>query len=151
EGLIDIETSLEDAQPVLGIRIAPDLASDLGGSLQQVAATLRPTLGGEGVSEWTSPAGESYGVEVRLPGWGRHQVEALGSLTIIQRGATGSVDMIRLDQVAETTQSQAPGEITRQDLSRQVTVTANLSGIELGSVAPQLQAAVDSLDLPPGY
>ena len=151
EGLIDIESSLDDAQPVLGVRIDRDLASDLGVSLQQVGATLRPMLGGEEVTEWTSPAGDSYGVVVRLPEWARDEVEVLGSLPIIQSGATGSTEMVRLEQVAEITQSQAPGEITRQDLSRQVTVTANLSGVELGAVAPQLQAAVDALDLPPGY
>src|SRR5690606_36027884 len=136
EGLIDIETSLDDAQPVLGVRIDRDLASDLGVSLQQVGATLRPMLGGEEVTEWTSPTGDSYGVVVRLPEWARDEVEALGSLPIIQSGATGSTEMVRLEQVAEITQSQAPGEITRQDLSRQVTVTANLSGVELGAVAP---------------
>src|SRR5690606_22331832 len=54
-------------------------------------------------------------------------------------------------QVAEIVQSQGAGEILRQNLSRQVSVTANLSGVGLGEVTGQIQAAVDNLDMPPGY
>ncbi len=150
-GLEDVESSLDAAQPVLGIRIDRDLASDLGVSLQQIGAALRPMLGGESVTDWTAPDGKSYTVTVRLPQWARDDIEALGSLPIAQSGATGSMGIIRLDQVATIVQSEGPGEILRQDLSRQVGVSANLSGIELGAVTAPIQAAVDSLQLPAGY
>ncbi|HWU18954.1 MAG TPA: efflux RND transporter permease subunit [Devosia sp.] len=151
DGLIDIKSSLDDAQPVLGVRIERDLASDLGVSLQQIGSTLGPMLGGEEVTDWTAPNGDNYTVSVRLPEWARNDVETLGSLPITQSGATGSNAMVRLDQVAQIVQSQGPGEILRQDLSRQVSVTANVSGVELGSVTGALQAAVDSIDMPTGY
>jgi HAE1 family hydrophobic/amphiphilic exporter-1 len=151
DGLADIESSLDAAQPVLGVRIDRDLASDLGVSLQQIGATLGPMLGGEDVTDWTAPDGDNYTVTVRLPEWARNDVAALGSLPITQSGATGSNAMVRLDQVAEIVQSQGPGEILRQDLSRQVSVTANISGVELGAVTGAVQAATDSLDLPAGY
>jgi hydrophobic/amphiphilic exporter-1 (mainly G- bacteria), HAE1 family len=151
EGLRDIESSLDAAQPVLGVRVDRDRASDLGVSLQQVGATLRPMLGGEEVSDWTAPDGDNYTVVVRLPEWARNDVQTLGSLPIVQSGATGSNAMVRLDQVAQIVQSEGPGEILRQDLSRQVSVTASLAGVELGSVTAQLQAAADSLQLPAGY
>jgi len=151
EGLQDVESSLAAAQPVLGIRVDRDLASDLGVSLQQIGAALRPMLGGESVSDWTAPDGKNYSVIVRLPEWARDDVDALASLPIAQSGATGSMQLIRLDQVATIVQSQGPGEILRQNLSRQVGVTANLAGVELGAVTGALQTAVDSLDLPTGY
>jgi len=151
KGLEDVESSLDAAQPVIGVRINRDLASDLGVSLQQIGSTLGPMLGGEEVTDWTAPNGNNYTVTVRLPEWARNNVEALGSLPIAQSGATGSNAIVRLDQVAEIVQSQGPGEILRQDLSRQVSVTANISGVELGSVTGQLQAAIDALDLPTGY
>ncbi|HTN60778.1 MAG TPA: efflux RND transporter permease subunit [Devosia sp.] len=151
KGLQDVESSLDAAQPVLGVRIDRDLASDLGVSLAQIGATLGPMLGGEDVTDWTAPNGDNYTVAVRLPEWARDNVEALGSLPITQSGATGSNAMVRLDQVAEIVQSQGPGEILRKDLSRQVSVTANLAGVELGAVTGQLQAAVDSIEMPTGY
>ncbi|RUT34848.1 efflux RND transporter permease subunit [Arsenicitalea aurantiaca] len=151
EGLADIENSLDDAQPVLGIRVDRDAASDLGVSLAQIGATLRPMLGGEQVADWTAPNGDTYDVVVRLPEALRDQPEVLGSLPIAQSGATGSSALIRLDQVAEIVQSEGPGEIARQDLSRRVSVTANISGAALGDITGQIQAAIDALQLPAGY
>jgi len=151
EGLQDVESSLQAAQPVLGVRINREAASDLGVSLQQIGATLRPMLGGEQVSDWTDANGDTYDVVVRLPEALRDQVETLGALPIIQSGATGSTAMIRLDQVADLVQSTGPGEIVRQDLSRQVTVSANLADVPLGAVTTQVQEAIAELQLPAGY
>ncbi|WP_323034474.1 efflux RND transporter permease subunit [Pararhodobacter sp.] len=150
-GLVDVETSLNAAQPVLGVRLNRDAASDLGVSLQQVGATLRPMLGGEEVSDWTSPDGRNFSVRVRLPADLRNDLEVLRALPIAQSGATGSQGMVRLDQVADIVPSFGPSEIERMDLSRQITVTANLEGATLGDVMPQIQAAMDALHLPAGY
>jgi len=150
-GLVDIESSLNAAQPVLGVRVNRDAASDLGVSLQQVGATLRPMLGGEEVSDWTSPDGRNFSVHVRLPAEMRNDLDVLRSLPIAQSGATGSRAMVRLDQVAEIVPSFGPSQIERMDLSRQVTVTANLEGGTLSDVTPQIEAAISALNLPVGY
>lgn len=151
DGLEDIKSSLDAAQPVVGVRIDRDLASDLGVSLSQIGSTLGPMLGGQKVTDWTAPNGDNYKVNVQLPEWARDDVETLGSLPITQSGATGSNAMIRLDQVAQIVQSTGPSEILRQDLSRQVSVTANLSGASLGDVTGAIQAAIDSIEMPTGY
>ncbi|UPH72601.1 efflux RND transporter permease subunit [Abyssibius alkaniclasticus] len=151
DGLEDVSSSLDAAQPVLGVRINRDAASDLGVSLQQIAATLRPMLGGQDVSDWTAPDGRSFTVTVRLPADMRNDLDVLRSLPVAQSGATGSAGMVRLDQVAEIVQSFGPSEIRRRDLSRQVLVSANISGVTLGEVMPAVQAAIDGLDLPYGY
>jgi HAE1 family hydrophobic/amphiphilic exporter-1 len=59
--------------------------------------------------------------------------------------------MVRLDQVAYVVQSFGPSEIKRRDLSRQMLVSANISGVTLGDVMPEVRAAMDALDLPTGY
>ncbi|MFY0664414.1 MAG: efflux RND transporter permease subunit [Natronospirillum sp.] len=151
DGLIDIESSLTASQPVLGVRINREAASDLGVSLQQIGATLRPMLGGEEVGDWTDPLGNSFGLVVRLPETDRNDREALASLPISQSGATGSQSIVRLDQVADIVESTGPSEINRLDLSRQVTLSANMSGVALGDVTPQLRQAIDRLSLPSGY
>jgi HAE1 family hydrophobic/amphiphilic exporter-1 len=151
EGLVDVESSLNAAQPVLGVRVDRDAASDLGVSLQQVGATLRPMLGGEEVTDWTSPDGRNFTVVVRLPAETRNDLEVLRALPIAQSGATGSSSMVRLDQVAEIVPSFGPSEIARLDLARQVTVTANLDGLTLGDVLPAVQQAMAALALPAGY
>ncbi len=152
EGLVDVESSLDAAQPVLGVRVNREAASDLGVSLQQVGATLRPMLGGEEVTDWTSPDGRNFTVMVRLPAQMRNDLEVLRALPIAQSGVTGSSEMVRLDQVADIVESFGPSTIERMDLSRQVTISANLSGgLTLGEVMPQIQTAMDALNMPAGY
>ncbi len=149
-GVVDAGTSLDDPQPTLGVRIDRDTASDLGVSLGLVGNTLKPMLGGQTVSQWTSPQGDSLDVVVRLPQAARADAAALGALPIAQSGG-GAPGVIRLDQVAQIEHSLAPGEINRKDRERAVDVTANLEGVTLGDVNAQIQAAMDGLDLPPGY
>jgi HAE1 family hydrophobic/amphiphilic exporter-1 len=148
KGLADIETSLQAAQPVLGIRINREAASDLGISLQQIGDTLRPMLGGEKVGDWTSPDGKSFDVVVRLPESARNSLETLQSLPISQAGGAA---IIRLDQVADIVQSVGPREILREDLSRQVSVTANVADRPLGEVSAELTKLVNSIQVPSSY
>jgi HAE1 family hydrophobic/amphiphilic exporter-1 len=149
-GLIDISSSLDEAQPVVGIQINRELADSLGVSLGQIAATLGPLISGEDVSDWVAPNGQVYKVVVRLPESLRNDIEAIGNLPIAQTG-TGTQEMITLGQVAEVVESNGPATINRQDLQRGVTISANLEGVELGTVIPQVQAAIDKIDFPVGY
>lgn len=151
DGVTDIESSLNAAQPIIGVRIDREAASDLGVSLQQIGATLRPLIGGEEVSDWTAPNGENHTLVVRLPEDLRSDVNSLARLPISQSGATGSSAVVRLDQVADIVESTGPSEISRLDLSRQVTLSANLAGVPLGSVTPQIQQAINAMTLPSGY
>jgi hydrophobic/amphiphilic exporter-1 (mainly G- bacteria), HAE1 family len=146
-GLADVSTTLDDPQPTLGIRIDREAASDLGVSLQLVGDTLKPMLGGQTVSEWTSPQGETLNVVLRLPEAARADAAVLGALPLAQ--SRGGV--IRLDQVAEIVPSEGPGEINRQDRDRAVRISASLDGVKLGDVNAALEEAKARLDLPLGY
>lgn len=151
DGLIDITSSLDDAQAIVGITVDRELANNLGVSMAQVAATMGPLISGEEVVDWTAPNGEVSSLVVRLPESLRSDFDAISNLPIAQSGATGSNGMITLGQVAEVVASTGPATINRQDLQRGVTVEAYLSGVELGTVTPQLQAAVGGLEFPTGY
>lgn len=151
DGLIDITSSLDDAQSIVGINVDRELANNLGVSMAQVAATMGPLISGEEVVDWTAPNGEISSLVVRLPESLRNDLEAISNLPIAQSGATGSNGMITLGQVAEVVASTGPATINRQDLQRGVTVEAYLSGVELGTVTPALQAAVNGLEFPTGY
>ena len=151
DGFVDVRTTLDDPQPTLGIRLDRDVASDLGVSLQLVGNTLNPMLSGQTVSEWTTPAGETLDVVVRLPKDARSDATVLGALPIAQSGATGAAGVVRLDQVATIVESEGPGVIDREDRDRSVRVTANLDGLKIGDATPIFQAATDNLDMPLGY
>jgi len=119
-GLINISSSLDEAQPVVGVRINQDLADNLGVSMSQIAATLGPLISGEDVADWTAQNGQVYSVVVRLPESLRNDVDAIGNLPIAQSGVTGSSQMITLSQVAEVVQTPGPATLNRPDQPRGV-------------------------------
>ncbi|TNC50487.1 efflux RND transporter permease subunit [Rubellimicrobium rubrum] len=147
EGLADVTSSLQEVEPVLAVRLNRDAANDLGVSLAAVGDSLSTLLGGQNVGEWTAPDGRNYALNVQLPDEARTDADSLGALPIANSGG----QLIRLDQVAVLAPSVGPSEINRQDLSRTVSVSANLSGVTLGEVLPEVTAATEALDLPPGY
>ncbi len=145
--LTDIETSMQAAQPVVGIRVNRELASEAGISLQQIGSVLQPMLSGQEVSEWTSPQEQTYKLVVRLPEGERSNVESLANLPISRTDTS----VIRLRDIADIQMTTGPAEINRQDRSRGVTVEANISGANIGEVMGQVQAAIDSIEIPAGY
>jgi HAE1 family hydrophobic/amphiphilic exporter-1 len=145
-GLTDVSTSLENTEPTLAVRLDRAAADDLGVSLSGVGDALGTLLGGSTVGDWTAPDGTNYEVNVQLPEEVRNDEAALGSLPVAS--ANG---LIRLDQVATLEPSTSASRISRQDLARQVTVSAALSGRSLGDALEDVRAATAALALPPGY
>lgn len=149
-GFADVRTSLDDPQPTIGIRVDRDAASDLGVSLAQVGNALSPMIAGQTVSDWTAPNGDSYDVLLRLPEEVRNDASRLGSLPVATNASGTGV--VRLDQIAVVEPSRGPGEITREDRQRAVSVTAGLAaGLDIRTAQPVIEAAIADLDLPPGY
>ncbi len=65
--------------------------------------------------------------------------------------ADGSSRIVRLNQVADVIESTGPNQINRRDLTREVSISGNVSGRSAGEVSADIKAAMDSLNLPPGY
>ena len=152
-GIADMETSEKAANPALSIRLNNDAAADLGISVQQVGATVRPLLAGETVSYWLGPDGQNYEVNVQLPKEGRRLASDLGNLYIStnKRGRDGDLRMVPLRQVAEIVETTSPQIIKRQDLQRRVALYANAEGRPSGNVGDDVRKIIDATSLPPGY
>jgi HAE1 family hydrophobic/amphiphilic exporter-1 len=152
-GIADMETSEKAANPALSIRLNNDAAADLGISVQQLGATVRPLLAGETVSYWLGPDGQNYEVNVQLPRDGRRLASDLGNLYLStnKRGHDGELRMVPLRQVAEIVETTSPQIIKRQDLQRRVALYANAEGRPSGNVGDDVKKIVDTMQLPPGY
>ena len=152
-GIADMETSEKAANPALSIRLNNDAAADLGISVQQVGATVRPLLAGETVTYWLGPDGQNYEVNVQLPREGRRLASDLGNLYLStnKRGPDGELRMVPLRQVAEIVETTSPQIIKRQDLQRRVALYANAEGRASGNVGDDVKKIVDATTLPPGY
>lgn len=148
-GVVDVEVSLTSAQPLLDVIVDRQISSDLGIGLQTAGSALRAMLGGETATDWTDATGNQLDVVVRLPAELRQSVNAIGGLPVGQSRSEPPV-AIRLDMIAEIRPTLGPSEIQREDLTRQVTISANIESAALGDVSAQIEAIMAELDLPAG-
>ena len=152
KGVADIEYSQEGANPATIVKINNELASDLGLSVQQVGAALRPFVAGDQISRWLAPDGQNYDVNVQLPKSGRQKVADLADLSLAssKRDADGNPIMVPLRQVVEFVPSTSPQVLKRQALERRVAIYAGVEGRPNGDVNADVQKAMKSIELPEG-
>ncbi|UJW84972.1 efflux RND transporter permease subunit [Devosia sp. SL43] len=148
-GAVDVQVSLQQAQPVFDVVVNRQVASDMGIGVQSAGSALRVMIAGETASEWTNESGDQLDVVVRLPPDMRQSASDIAGLPVAQ-SRTDTPLAIRLDQIAEIVQTVGPSEIDRENLTRQVTISANIEGRVLGDVSADVDAVVAALDLPAG-
>jgi hydrophobic/amphiphilic exporter-1 (mainly G- bacteria), HAE1 family len=152
-GIVDLDTSSKPAKPTISVNINRELASDLGVSVGQISAAMRPLLAGESASTWRGPDDENYDVKVRLPRTERNTIGDLERLAIVSNlvEADGTPRMIALRQVAQFVQGVGPTQVNRKDLTREILISANVDGAASGSVGEAVKREVEAIPLPPGY
>lgn len=148
---LEIKASLGEPKPELRLQVDLDRARDLGLDAQAIASAVQPMLAGAVVTTWQDPEGVQRDVRVRLPAADRTTAAHIGGLELtVMRG--GERVEIPLSEVAELSVGNGASSIQRQNLSRMATVSASIgSGANVGDVSTQLRAALESIDIPPGY
>ncbi len=153
KGITDLESSLKAQNPAITMKVNNELASDLGLSVSQIGAAVRPFVAGDVISHWLAPDGQNYDVNVQLPKSGRRIASDLGELyvTSARTNADGTPMLVPLRQVVEFKQSTSPQIIKRQELQRRVGLYANVEGRPTGDVGKDVQELLKTIQLPPGY
>jgi HAE1 family hydrophobic/amphiphilic exporter-1 len=153
-GLVELKSSLEGRKPEWIVDVNRELASDVGLSVGQVGAALRPVLSGQKAGDWEDPTGLSYDVEVRLAPEARTSSVDLARIPIATSRVderTGNAVMVPLSQVATFRRGGAPSQIDRQQLERVATIEGNYHGRPLTDVVSDMQAKLATIALPAGY
>ncbi len=151
-GLVDLDSSNKPNKPTLDVEVLRDAASDVGLSIAQIGSGLRTLVAGTTVGNWRAPDDQTYDVNVRLAPQARNSTQDLERLPFAMgANADGSSRVVRLNQVAKVRESTGPNQINRRDLTREVTLTANVSGRSAGEVSADIKTAMDTIALPPGY
>ena len=153
KGITDLESSLKAQNPAITMKVNNELASDLGLSVSQIGAAVRPFVAGDVISHWLAPDGQNYDVNVQLPKSGRRIASDLGELYVAsaRTNADGTPMLVPLRQVVEFKQSTSPQIIKRQELQRRVGLYANVEGRPAGDVGKDVQELLKTIQLPPGY
>lgn len=129
---IDVDTSLDLSKPEYRVVINREKAQNLGVKISSIASALRTMVGGEDDITKYKEGDDLYDVRVRVAEEYRDTKEAISALMV--PGKINGQDTIqRLDSVAYIEEGTGPSQIDRQNRQRQVTVQANLNGIDTRS------------------
>ena len=150
-GLVDLDSSAKPDKPVIALEVKRDVASDLGLSVAQMATSLRTLVAGTTVGNWRAPDDQTYDVNVRLAPESRTAPQDLERLPLALSAADGTTRIVRLNQVAQVSESTGANQINRRDLTREVAVNANVAQRSAGEVSADIRKALDSVVFPPGY
>ena len=146
DGLVEAKVELHQDVPQVEVEVDLETAQEYGlkpGDVRRASATL---IASEEVGDIFF-GGKAYDVHV----WS--SPETRNSLTSIRELPIDTPDggQVRLTQVADVRIAPTPNTIERENLSRRLEVSANVSGRDLGSVVDELEDRLETIAFPLGY
>ncbi len=148
EGIRDLTHTLSSGKPEVQIRIDRERTARLGLSVYQVANTVQTATLGKVATRYREGS-EEIDVRLRFKERYRNSLDEVRGIPL--RTAAGQT--IYLEQVADVSTGEGPIMINRENQARRVSVTANISGRDLGGVVREIKARLAGFEraLPPGY
>jgi multidrug efflux pump subunit AcrB len=135
--------------PTVKVNVDREKSGLLGLSMQEIADSFVPaTSSSRYLSKnfWADPkSGVTYFVEVEIPEQRMDSVEEVKNIPIVKNGKKSVV----MRNVADIKEGTALGEYDRYNLQRQIVITANISGEDLGRVSKAVSHTLDSMGPPP--
>ncbi len=146
EGVEDVQISRKEEKPEVKVVIDREKASNLGLDVRTVGKQVETFFAGTTATRYRE-GGDEYDVEVRLQPKDRDRIEDLRDVPISMPGG----GQVSLANIAGIQQGLGPTKIERKDQARYITVSAEISGRDLGSVAKDVRKALDKIPAPPGF
>ncbi len=146
KGVVDILNGIENtiSGPAVTFQVDPSVAARAGFSAQEVALDASAILEGEPAPIPVVANDRAYTLRVRFPAANRASLEAMrDTLLISSTGHTAT-----LGALAAVVELPGQTEVRRENLQRDVAVTARLEGRSLGSGMADVQKVVAGLDIP---
>ncbi|MFP4226171.1 MAG: efflux RND transporter permease subunit, partial [Desulfobacterales bacterium] len=128
------------------IRVDRDKAADLGLSVRDVTEIIETAVAGARAGEYRT-GGNSYRILVQLKDAEKRSLDEILDLTL----TSASGEQVAIRNLVNTEAGRGPILIERKDQQRVVTVNANVSGRDLGSVAADVQKQLNDIARPVGY
>ena len=150
-GIVDLAVTLEHDIPEYRLKVDREKALSAGVSTNDIVGALGRLVGGEAISTYEDEDGDAVDVRVRLPEALRRDPAQVSDLKVSVPDGNGGVKLVSLASLVSTRVATSPTEINRRDLARQVTVTANLDDLPIGTAVKHVEAASKRIAMPPGY
>jgi multidrug efflux pump subunit AcrB len=146
KGVVDILNGIENtiSGPAVTFQVDPSVAARAGFTAEEVALDASAILEGEPAPTPVVANDRAYTLRVRFPAANRASLEAMrDTLLISSTGHTAT-----LGALSSLVENPGQTEVRRENLQRDVAVTARLEGRSLGSGMADVQKVVAGLHIP---
>jgi HAE1 family hydrophobic/amphiphilic exporter-1 len=145
-GITDTQISREEGSPEMILRIDRQKAADLGLGVSRIGDALQTAIGGTQASYYRE-GGKQYRILVRLSEQDRNNLDEILDLTILNsRG-----EQVILKNVVEAVPLEGPVRIERKNQERIITIEANFTGRDMGSVIHDIRQKLRSIPVPKDF
>ena len=146
QGLVDINLSFSDPLPEYTIEIDREKAGKMGLNVVQIARIVEASVRGKVASVYRE-GGEEYIIYVQLDRKFRESEQDIKSIFV----KTPAGEQVPLSAIASIIETSAPASIFRIDQNRLVTIDANVSGRDLGSVTNMIKEEIKTVSMPADF
>jgi HAE1 family hydrophobic/amphiphilic exporter-1 len=145
-GITDTKISREEGSPEQIIRIDRQKAADLGLDVSRIGDALQTAVGGTQASYFRE-GGKQYKILVRLSEADRQNLGELLDLTV----SNSRGEPVVLRNVVTAVNQEGPVSIERKDQERIITITANFTGRDMGSVVSDIRQQLRYIPIPKDF
>ena len=145
-GLKDLKTDFDQSRPEIKVTVDREKAAMFGLNTAMIGLAVRTAVNGTTASKFRVGEDE-YDVTVRLNKLERDNIETIQNLFISNKDG----QKIPISSVANVQFSGGIGAISRKDLKRVVTVSANAEGRLGNDVLKDVMNKLKSFEMPSGY
>jgi CzcA family heavy metal efflux pump len=147
EGVVDVENGIENtiSGPARMFTVDPAVVARAGFTPQEVELDASAMLQGELATTPVVLNGRPYTIRVRFPVQTSESLDSFRNTPIV----SGTGKTANIGALANITEIPGQNEIRRENLQRDVQVTARFEGLSLGAGMKQVRDTVASLNLPP--
>jgi len=150
-GIVDLEVTLEQDIPEIRLAVDRERAADAGVMTAHIVRTVGALVGGQAVTTYEDEDGDAVNVRVRLPLALRQDPAQVERLRLAVQKPGNNPALIPLSELVSYSMRSTPSEIDRQDLIRQVVISANLDNLPVGTAIEKIGKAASQIKMAPGY
>ena len=145
-GIVDVNIEQQVSRPELSITPRRDMLARYGITINDFSEFINVVLSGEVVSQ-VYENGYPFDITVKADHSMVNKIDRIKSLMI-----DSNQGKIPLEYVADVRSSEGPNSINRENVSRRIVVSANVSNSDLRGAVKSIQKAInDKVELPEGY
>ncbi|MBI1924788.1 efflux RND transporter permease subunit, partial [Candidatus Poribacteria bacterium] len=145
EGAVNVRVSREEGKPELTVLVDRDKASTLGLNLAVVADTLNTGLTGKVATRYRE-GGDEFDVRVRLKEEDRLSLDNVKNVFL-----NAGISTVSFSNIAQIKEGKGPINIDRRNQERVITVSADSSGRDFGTITREVNQKLATFHVPEGF